>query len=176
MIVVSFGTIDGVYDKYLKRLMDSCEAHGLAHDMEFTSPSPRMSAVLDKPSFIRRMLHKHNDTILWLDADAIVTNSFQLPRTGWDIGLTKNTIWRERKKNPTSAFAISVSPTERADQFLETWDYLCARAELCRYGDHKRLTWAREMRAGEYRELRLEEEIPKCIVRDFGRPKQAFLR
>ena len=176
MIVVSYATEDGVYDKYLQRLRESCDAHGLSHDMELTPPSSRKCAVLEKPKFIRRMLRKHKDVVLWLDADAVVSNPISLPQSGWDIGLARNTKWRERRKNPTSAFAVSVRPTEAAETFLATWEHLCSYAEMCRHGDHKRLTWTREMRSGEYSELRLEQHIPNCVIRDFGREKQGFLR
>ena len=176
VIVVSYATEDGVYDEYLQRLKESCVSHGLAHDMEVTAAAPRKSAVLEKPKFIRRMLRKHNDVVLWLDADAVVSKAFTLPRSGWDIGLARNTKWRERRKNPTSAFAISVRPTDAAETFLDTWEYLCSYADMCRHGDHRRLTWTREMRSGEYSELRLEQHIPGCVIRDFGRKKQGFLR
>jgi hypothetical protein len=135
-----------------------------------------MSAYLRKPTFIRAMLEKHDDAVLWLDADAVVKKTIALPEDGWDIGLARNTRWQDRRKNPTSAFAIAARPTDAARRFLQTWEYLCAWEDLCRYGDHRRLTWAREMREGEYRELRLERAISGSVVRDFGLKKEAVLR
>ncbi|MBN9307902.1 hypothetical protein [Devosia sp.] len=173
MYIVSFGTADGVYDSYIERLGRSCDAVGLRHDLEIIPAATRRVACLQKPDFILRKLRQHQQPVVWLDADAIVAKSFSLPETGWDIGLAPNTRWWRRGANPTSAFVVAVAPTEKGEQFIESWRYLCANAELTAVLDHKRLTWTREMRKDMYTEINLHKFIPGTIIRDFGRKKQA---
>ena len=65
MIIVSYGTADGIYDRYLERLDASCAAHGLRRDFRAIPPAGRIAACLQKPAFIRDMLAKHGEPVVW---------------------------------------------------------------------------------------------------------------
>lgn len=156
MVVVSYGTEDGRYDGYLERLGQSCDAYGLTHELRVIPRATKIKACLRKPGFIREMLDKHHDVVAWIDADAVVTQTFSVPSTGWDIGLLPKPWWQQwRSKNPVHAFVVAVSPTEAARSFLDAWIYLCKWEALATRTDHGRLTWAREMRIGSYWEMNL---------------------
>lgn len=173
MIIVSYATDDGVYGAFLERLRESCDRANLKHDLRLIAPTTRLLACLQKPAFIREMLGKHGRPVMWLDADALGTKYIELPSDGWDIGLIANTTWSNRKTNPMSSFVITAAPTDAARGFIEVWEYLCAKPDLSKRADHRRLTWTREMKAGTYREIDLRKSIRKAVIRDFGRPKQA---
>lgn len=175
MVIVSYATNDGIYDRFLTRLAARCDAHGLRHDLRLIAPTTRLDACLRKPSFILEMLDLHQKPVLWLDADAVVERSFDLPGEPWDIGLVPNTSWWRRRRNPTSAFVVAAAPTEAARSFLEAWIYLCRWPELANRTDHGRLTWARQMRRGSYREIDISRSLRRAIIRDFGRRKEKRL-
>jgi hypothetical protein len=175
MIVISYGTKDGIYDRWLARLQKSCEACGLRHDLVAIPAMSRMEAYLRKPGFILDALERHAEPVIWLDADAVVTGPFALPGGEWDIGLVPST-WRyKRSRNPTGAFAVAARATDAARAFLAAWHYLCQKPDLARHGDHRRLTWTREMRAKTYREIDISRALHKAIIRDFGRRKQELV-
>lgn len=176
MIIVSYGTADGIYDRYLEQLDASCAAHGLRRDFRTIPPAGRIAACLQKPAFIRDMLAKHGEPVVWLDADTVVNRAFALPDGGWDVGLVPNTSWRKRRLRPVCAFVVAVAPTEAARTFLETWIHLCARPELAPgRTDHGRLIWTREMQAGHYAECDLSRCLRRALTRDVGSRKERTL-
>ena len=175
MIIVSFATDDGKYTGYLDRLRDACRAHGLNCDFQVIPPTSRLEACLKKPSFIREMLARHNQPVLWLDADAIVTKPFSLPSGAWDIGVIPNTSFWRRRRNPTSAFVLAAAPTDSACSFLDAWAHLCRWSGLSLRTDHGRLTWTRQIRAGTYREINMSGWLRGAIIRDYGLRKQKMI-
>lgn len=172
MVIVSFGTADGVYDRYLERLRASCEAVDLPHDLRTFPPLPTEEAIRRKPAFIAEMLHEHRQPVLWLDADAVVAASFALPPSGWDIGLLPNNRLFHRRALPVAAFAVAVAPTEAARAFLDRWSEACHRPGL---NDHSSLPILREELAGQYAELDLSRALERAVIRDKGRPKEAMV-
>ncbi len=172
MIIVSYGTSDGIYDRFLDRLRESCEQHGLRHDMRVVPPFQRPEdARRKKPSFIAEMLAKHKEPVVWIDADAIVTRSFDLPAGAWDIGLVPNTMRNRRHVYPVASFVVAAAPTQAARGFLATWDYLC-QWDGSPGGDHHRLIPVRHLQRKMYSEIDLTAALRRAITRDFGGHKE----
>lgn len=175
MLIVSFGTQDGTYDRFLDRLGASCDQFGLRRDFRVIPPASRLEACLYKPVFIREMLEKHGEPVLWVDADAIVLRPVDLPGGAWDIGVLPNTSWLRRRRNPTSAFVMAAAATENAISFLEAWAYLCRWPGLSKRTDHGRLTWTRMIRSGTYQEINISSSLRRAIVRDYGLRKEKMV-
>jgi hypothetical protein len=182
MIVVSYGTQDGIYDVYLRRLEQSCERHGMKHDMRPVPRTNRWDACRQKPGFLLEMLAKHDDVVVWIDADSIVNRPFAIPaHAGWDIGLVPNNMRERRKQFPLASFVVAIAPTEPARAFLKTWDHLCRwpvpEKEWNGYPftDHHRLAPTCLLHRGQYSEIDLSRSLHHAIIRDFGRRKQGTI-
>lgn len=168
MIVVSFATEDGTFDRYLARLRRSCEVHGIAHDLRIIPPRPAIDAFRYKPTFILEMVRKHNDTVLWIDADAVFLKSFKL-EGHWDIGLIPNNNARWKKIYPMAAFVVAAAPTDGAVRFLETWERLCQMPSD--HFDHSLLMIARQLET-KYKEGNILPQLDRALVRDYGLSKE----
>lgn len=171
MIVVSYGTQDGTYDKALYRLRDTQDQHGFDHDLHVIPPDTRELICRRKPSFLLSMLEKHNQPIVWIDADAVVTRSFSLPTGNWDLGFIPNTLRNRRHVYPVASFVVAVQPTEASRSFLRTWNHLCQWQESPK-GDHHRLHPARLLQRKEYVEMDLVKPLRRAIIRDLGGHKE----
>ena len=169
-IIVSYATDDDRYRPALERLIESCERHGIEHSTELFPPHDRKEVQLYKPTFILDQLSRHQQQVVWLDADSVVTGCFDLPYKKWDIGLIPNN--RKSQRNPVCSFVVAARPTPEAEHFLEVWKYLCDWPGLSRFPDHARLVWARGMAHESYREIDLTDSITGCVVRDKGNNKE----
>jgi len=97
-------------------------------------------ATLYKPTFIKEMLGF--GTIVWIDADCEVLNTFELPSGDWDVGFMPHPIDKNRDNyTPWCGFLIALKPTEKTKRFVDLWEYLCQWQGL-RQGDHERMMWA----------------------------------
>lgn len=173
MVIVSYGTRDGHYDRCLNRLRESIEPTGMRHDLRvIPRDGGKRMAQLQKPRFLLKSLDRHGEPIVWLDADSMVVGAFELPGGDWDIGLIPNNVLKSRSKNPMCSFVIGIRPTDRAKRFLEVWRYLCKWPNLSKYQDHKRMTWTREICKHEYTEIDLSECLTGKLVRDIGNVKE----
>ena len=176
MIVVSYGTKDGRYDRHLGELKEMLKEAGLKHDLKVVPPTFEARKCLIKPRIIIDALAKHKCPVVWLDADTTVLKPFALPDGDWDVGTVPNTNPHSISKNPTCAFVLAFRPTQKALHFLKVWKYLCDWHELCpNRQDHKRLTWTREMQRDFYTEIDLSEALHGTMIRDVGTVKEAAL-
>ena len=175
--VITYGTKDGIYDKYLNRLKESCHAHNINFHGETISPRSRAGATLIKPSFIKDKLDSFKKPVIWLDADAVISGSFQLPGDPWDVGVTPNTAYVDRKRNPVSAFLLAFRPTPSAFYFLDIWKRLCeANWIVHRNLDHGRLSWARMIADYQYHEVDLTSYVKGKVTRDAGKPQGSTIK
>jgi len=171
--VISFGTRDGTYDAFVQRLHESCRAAGMATSVETIPSCSRDNACLFKPTFIKLKLLTIGGPVLWLDADAVVSEAIALPQGDWDLATLPNNL--RDHVNAKAALCIGFKPTVPALRFLEHWEQLCAAHWLKPGYDHRRFNYAREILAGYYREADLSEAVRGRLVRDAGRQKeQAF--
>lgn len=73
MIIVSFYTLDTPYEEEVKSLRESLEKLELKHDIQGVKLDGTWRENLHyKPVFIKEMLDKHQESVFWLDADAVV--------------------------------------------------------------------------------------------------------
>lgn len=171
MLVVSFATEGNIYENYVKRLAESCVQHGIPHDIEIIPPTPAPDVYLRKPRFILEMMAKHQQPLLYLDADAVVSAPFSLPEDGqWDIGFVPNNLAGLRRSR-IAAFAVAMAPTPEAATLIETWAYICDWRKS-KSNDHGRLMMAVRLQGGTFREIDLTPWLRGAITRDFGRDKQ----
>lgn len=170
MIIVSFATDDEVYPAYLDRLRRSCDKAGLMCDLAVIPAQRRETACRSKPRFLLEKLEKHNQPIVWLDADALVMRPFDLPPGEWDVGLVPNTIRNRRRAYPMASFVVALRPTPGCVSFLKTWDYLCGWDGP--KGDHHRLHPTRLLMRKDYVEISLVKPLRRAIVRDYGKHKE----
>jgi hypothetical protein len=172
MIIVSYATEDGVYDVWLDRLRASCEKHGLKHDMRKISARTAHEAYHYKPGFVLEMVDKYpGESIVWMDADAVVSASFTLPDDGWDVGLIPNNMKHLRKAAPVANFIGAIAPTPAGRDFIACYAYLCAWPKTL-HADHGMLIISREILKGLYKEIDITGAIARAVIRDFGRGKQ----
>lgn len=172
MIVVSFGTEDGTYDRHITRLRESCDRHGVRHDLCVIPATTAMQAYLHKPAFICGMAAKYpDDAIVWLDADAVVSAPFNLPAEGWDVGLLPNNIRRLRRHFQVAAFMVAIAPTDEGRRFAEAWRFLAGWPHST-HTDHGLLVQCRHMQQGTYRERDMTAALHGAVIRDFGSRKQ----
>lgn len=169
--VVSFGTRDGIYDAYARRLGESCDAAGMPASIETIPACPPDNAFLFKPTFIKVKLLTLGGPVIWLDADAVVSEPLQLPVGEWDVGTLPNNL--PEPINPKSALCIAFNPTIAALRFLEHWEQLCAAHWLKPGHDHRRFNYTREILGGHYMEVDLSDAVRGRLVRDAGRRKEA---
>jgi len=169
--VISFGTRDGRYDACARRLERACRAAGMQASIETIPACPPENAFLFKPTFIKVKLLTVGGPVLWLDADALVTQPIALPEGDWDVGTLPNNLGDP--VNPKAALCIAFNPTVAALRFLEHWEQLCAAHWLKPGHDHRRFNYAREILAGHYEEGDLSDAVRGRLVRDAGREKEA---
>lgn len=82
-VIVSFYTKDWEYPAHAKRLKKELDSLQIPHDIvERPSAGGYLQNTCQKPFFIREMLLKHKEPILWVDVDASV---FRRPH--WFCGL-----------------------------------------------------------------------------------------
>ena len=168
--IISYGTRDRVYDKYLERLRSSCDAANQPVSFETIPKCSRRNACLFKPTFIKFKLLTLGSPIVWLDADAYLHQQIRLPIGDWDVGTIDNT--RADKLNPKAALFIAFQPSVKALRFLELWEQFCSAHWLEPRGDHRRLSYARFVLANAYSEIDLTSIISGCLTRDLGTHKE----
>ena len=169
--VVSYGTRDGCYDVFAKRLEQSCHDVGMKTSVETIPQCVAENAVLFKPTFIKFKLLTLGHTLLWLDADAVVTGEIIMPTGDWDVATLHNN--RDDKVNQKAALCIAFNPTVAALRFLEHWEQLCAAHWHKPGTDHRRLSYTREILDGAFVEADLSEAAHGRLVRDAGRRKES---
>jgi hypothetical protein len=169
--VVSFATRDGTYDTYLHRLAEACASVGMRSSVETIPACPPENAFLFKPTFIKTKLLTRAGPIIWLDADALITERLVLPDGAWDVGTLPNNL--PDPVNPVAALCIAFNPTVGALRFLEHWEQLCSAHWLKPGHDHRRLNYTREILAGHFVEADLSDAMRGRLVRDAGRGKEA---
>lgn len=173
--VISYGT-EGIYEDFLRRLTDGCEAAGLHYEMTTLPKMRAIDAYLMKPTFILEHLNRLQRPVVWMDADTTVLRPFELPGGRWDVGVVPNTQLKSRRKNPTCTFVLAFQPTSGAKTLLRLWKYLCDWKELSlKRQDHKRFTWARMISEGRHVETDLSEALRGSLLRDVGTVKEAAL-
>ncbi|WP_210312676.1 hypothetical protein, partial [Allosediminivita pacifica] len=94
--VVSFGTRDGVYDTYLKRLEDCCRSVGQNVSVETFPAMGAENAFSLKATYIKFKLLTLGKPIVWVDADAV---------------LNAPALLREAREARTSPFPRRTYPT-----------------------------------------------------------------
>lgn len=73
MIIVSYYTAGSGYEQEAERLKASLDKFNLKYDIQgIEDQGGWMANIRYKPVFILEMLEKHNEPVLWLDADAVV--------------------------------------------------------------------------------------------------------
>ncbi len=167
--VVSYGTRDGIYDKYLQRLAGSAESQNINVDTETIPACSANAATNFKPSFIKFKLLTLNKPIIWMDADAFIAGALNLPTGIWDIGLIKNT---RNEKNPMASFIIAVKPSLASLRFLDVWENLCSTQIDLPGSDHIKMTYTRDILHNAYIEADLAESVRGSIIRDLGNQKE----
>ncbi|MCG5541616.1 MULTISPECIES: hypothetical protein [unclassified Halorhodospira] len=174
--IISYATRDGFYDWQLDRLKQSCIDQGLSCATETIPNCSALNAQLFKPTFIKFKLLTLQATVVWVDADAIVTAPFSLPAEAWDLATVSNQ--KNPDKNPILSLCIAFRPTIGALRFLEAWEHLCSAQWLGHVGDHERLTSVRRLHispAKAFTEIDISDRISGCIRRDIGKNKEGLL-
>ncbi|MDC0116022.1 hypothetical protein OAH97_00920 [Octadecabacter sp.] len=167
--VVSFGTRDGVYDVYAKRLQESCEDAGQKVIIETFPAMPSSNAFALKATFIKFKLLTLGQPVVWIDIDSVLKAPISLPSGDWDVGTLKNN--RNNPKNPIASLCIAFRPTVAALRFLEHWEQFCSAHWLKPGEDHRRLNYTRFILDGHYMEADISEAVQGKLVRDVGKAK-----
>ena len=168
--VISYGTRDGTYDAYSDRLRASCDAHGVAHSIETIPPCGWENACMFKPSFIKFKLLTLNRPLVWLDADAVLQDSFELPDGDWDIGTLPNN--RTSSINQKGSVCLCFRPTLAALRLIETWEQFCSTFWVGEGVDHSRLNYTLQVLSGTYTEVDVSPVFSGVLVRDLGKKKE----
>lgn len=139
MIVVSFYTIGTPYEQEAERLRASLDKLSLPHDIEPINPIGNWRKNLGyKPAFILKMLHKHKQSVLWIDVDAVVKKMpTLLDNTDCDIAFCT-------KSGQLLGGTLYFADTETARAILHDWvkaDSECVGRGDGHVLDQKTLQW-----------------------------------
>jgi hypothetical protein len=93
MIIVSFYT--SLYEEHSRNLKASLDKYSLKYDIQkMASRSNWKANCLHRSNFLIEMMQKHNDDVLWLDADAVV---LQYPTLLYEIDKDIDLAWYDRE-------------------------------------------------------------------------------
>ena len=139
MIIVSFYTIGTPYEEEAKKLKASLEALNLPHDIQPVKSLGNWRINLGyKPAFILKMLRKHKQSVLWIDADAVVKKvPALLSNTDCDIAFCV-------KSGQLLGGTLYFAYTETAQAILHAWikaDNECVERGDGDALDQKTLQW-----------------------------------
>lgn len=133
MIIVSYATKNTPYEKVMKtHLLPSLQKWKLKYDIEYPPDAGDWQKNTHmKAEFIRRMLKKHNQAVVFLDSDATIQKFpelfFKLERNKYDISyheLDWYLMWRKQKGNPKRealSGTLFINNTAQAYRFLNKW-------------------------------------------------------
>lgn len=169
MVIISYATTDDYYRMRAERLQDSARQCGMTIDMEFIEPDSKMAVHMYKPEFIARRLLRYQRPVVWMDADALIAEPFELPEGSWDVGLVPN---NRDSGDEMCSFIAAFKYTAEARHFVNTWAYLCSWPGLTEDFDHRRMSWTRDILRGKYREIDLSKSISGAVIRDYRSPKE----
>lgn len=121
-VIVSSYTSGTAYEQDAARLIESCDALGLEHDVREVPPQPTWEAACaKKASFIAERMREHDRPVLWVDADAVMRGVPELLRKpGVDTAFC---VYRGEK---FASGTVYFAPTPMGELLLGEW---CARCE-----------------------------------------------
>lgn len=143
-IVVSYYSKGNEYEYYARNLRDNLDTLSIPYDIEGIEfeRKQRRFKVLHKPKFIKKMMDKHDKTVIWCDCDDGFRNSpdkvMKNLRNDFDVGVLKSNISGIKYTGGIHIW----NNTKLARKKLDIWNYLCSWPEISEYNDHKRLIWA----------------------------------
>ena len=122
-VIISYFTENGIYEKEVRGLIDSCAELNLKTDIEKVADLGSWEKnCAFKPMFIYEKLKKHKKAVLWLDSDAaILKEPVFYKNASFDFSLLVNENFA--LDDPTKIFtsAIFVNYTEKALKLMEKW-------------------------------------------------------
>lgn len=170
--LISYATLDGIYDAFARRLADSAAAHGMSVHVELLFPRGRRLAGLAKPSVAAAALDAFDGPMLLVDADTVITGPIELPADGWDLAFAPH---RAGGRHSVTCGCIGIANTAAARRFVERWKFLCSWPDLHKAIDHQRLVWTRMISEGDYVEIDLSPHVAGRVAINPGTKKEHLL-
>ena len=121
MKIITFYTDDPIYSKHIKNFHQSLIKINSPYDVYIEAVSCKRlltwsSATNYKPVFIKRCLEKFNESVLWVDADAVFHGGLEIFET-----ITESIACHFRRKRELLTGTLFFNPTDIAFQIIDQW-------------------------------------------------------
>jgi hypothetical protein len=124
MIIIAYYTRNTPYEDIVENLRESIETLGLKSDIVGIEDQGDWWANTHyKATFVKEMLEKHDDSILYVDADAVILRQPELlsQLTDCDIAIRYQDF--DYRKNECLSGTVFFNNTEKTMELVEQWLY-----------------------------------------------------